>query len=624
VACDQNYGATGLESGRAYIFVVKASDLAGNVSQAAYNWNTTPPTGLPQCSFLTSFPNSYSTQSDVTVAFSCSSTHGPVSFPECKVGSGSWVACSTVGSHILRGLADGAAAELCVRTTDLWNRPSGPACLRWNVSLRAPAMRPLAIDVAHPYARLFFGAEASSCPVANYECKLDGPTSSHDWRSCESSLLYSNLVLNADYVFSARAATRCAQTSDPVTLRWKARAAYRGPVCRAAPTSGTAFPDWIASSPYAVAIACDADPAAQSFECSTDGTTWQACTSPYSIAASVTGDQIRYVRGIDDGGFPGPVSQVALRFDLDNPTVQVESLEWGSSDLKVFTRSQDVGSGVKEIRCSVDGVVANARCSTPQILTASALRTPGATHIFRVTATDHAGRNSPEAQHSWTNGGWSAWGACERQPDNSGRQTRTCTSPAPAGGGLVCAGAAAQTCTPPPPPPCANGATNSPTCTTCPAGMAFRGDGQCATIATNGGWGGWGACSATCGGGTQTRSCAQPRSLYASSTCDAGATQSQACNTGACCLAAGTYLGRGDPPGQIPAEVTCHSSSMPPPVVVSDSTLGCCNNRVRYSSPRVRTVITCGPGTNCSWCTPYIPGLNAPNHNWDDWEARCD
>ncbi len=53
-------------------------------------------------------------------------------------------------------------------------------------------------------------------------------------------------------------------------------------------------------------------------------------------------------------------------------------------------------------------------------------------------------------------GGWSEWSTCS-DPCNGGTQTRTCTNPAPAAGGLACVGSTSQSCnsqsceTPPPP-----------------------------------------------------------------------------------------------------------------------------------------------------------------------------
>ncbi len=51
-------------------------------------------------------------------------------------------------------------------------------------------------------------------------------------------------------------------------------------------------------------------------------------------------------------------------------------------------------------------------------------------------------------------------------------------------------------------------------------------------MAVNGGWSAWGACSVTCGGGTQTRACNSPTPANGGANC-VGAT-SQACNPQAC------------------------------------------------------------------------------------------
>jgi hypothetical protein len=48
----------------------------------------------------------------------------------------------------------------------------------------------------------------------------------------------------------------------------------------------------------------------------------------------------------------------------------------------------------------------------------------------------------------------------------------------------------------------------------------------------NGGWSGWGACSATCGGGTQTRTCTNPTPTNGGLPCSGSSSQS--CNTQAC------------------------------------------------------------------------------------------
>lgn len=104
------------------------------------------------------------------------------------------------------------------------------------------------------------------------------------------------------------------------------------------------------------------------------------------------------------------------------------------------------------------------------------------------------------------NGGWTEWSVCSASC-GGGTQTRTCTNPVPANGGTFCTGPSSQSCS-----------TQA-----CPTPVP---------TAVNGGWSDWSTCSASCGGGTQTRTCTNPAPAYGGASCY-GAT-SQQCNTHAC------------------------------------------------------------------------------------------
>ncbi|MBK5215651.1 MAG: hypothetical protein JJE53_02500 [Candidatus Pacebacteria bacterium] len=71
---------------------------------------------------------------------------------------------------------------------------------------------------------------------------------------------------------------------------------------------------------------------------------------------------------------------------------------------------------------------------------------------------------------------------------------------------------------------------------------------SCTPAPINGGWSAWSACSASCGGGTQTRSCTNPTPAYGGTTCTGSSSQS--CNTQTCgssgCFIAGTKVEMGD------------------------------------------------------------------------------
>lgn len=82
----------------------------------------------------------------------------------------------------------------------------------------------------------------------------------------------------------------------------------------------------------------------------------------------------------------------------------------------------------------------------------------------------------------------------------------------------------------------------------------------CACSPIDGGWSGWSGCSAACGGGTQTRTCANPPPSCGGAACSGPSSQS--CNTQACCSCTSWVNGTcgaagGCPPGQRRQTRTC-------------------------------------------------------------------
>ncbi|OPJ77524.1 hemicentin-1 isoform B [Patagioenas fasciata monilis] len=108
-------------------------------------------------------------------------------------------------------------------------------------------------------------------------------------------------------------------------------------------------------------------------------------------------------------------------------------------------------------------------------------------------------------------GPWSSWGTCSRTCNGGQmRRYRTCDNPRPASGGRACAGADVQI-----------QRCNSELCPV---------DGNW------GQWQAWSQCSASCGGGEQTRTrlCSNPAPLNRGRPCPGDASQISKCNTQAC------------------------------------------------------------------------------------------
>jgi len=146
-----------------------------------------------------------------------------------------------------------------------------------------------------------------------------------------------------------------------------------------------------------------------------------------------------------------------------------------------------------------------------------------------------------EAECSPVHGDWTAWSTCSLTC-GGGKKTRTCTNPAPSNGGDQCVGAEEEACNQ---NACPQGeckgtlAMYDDWCkSTCAWDVSYCDPGFCndacrgTTTAVDGDWSTWSECSATCGGGTQSRSCNNPVPSNGGKDCVGEGTR--ACNTDDC------------------------------------------------------------------------------------------
>jgi len=220
----------------------------------------------------------------------------------------------------------------------------------------------------------------------------------------------------------------------------------------------------------------------------------------------------------------------------------------------------DTGETLLEVRpapCNGDYVspVANSDPSLGGIWPASGQNntfslSPGSHNICAVLMHAQGQGGDIAASNCWSqsiivpiDGGWTDWGTCSATC-GGGTQTRTCTNPEPQFGGLECVGESERTC------------SDWPCTETCPTSCGYQGgtvpDGQGGFLTCDattpcpidGGWSQWDTCSATCGGGTQNRTCTNPAPQYGGADCDGDASQS--CNTEACAPTCGDGTCNGD------------------------------------------------------------------------------
>ena len=169
--------------------------------------------------------------------------------------------------------------------------------------------------------------------------------------------------------------------------------------CEATGISFTSAPSgFVATDAATFAWEAPAAPPGSSFECSLDGGTFAACTSPRTLAGLAQGEHGFRVRVVS-GGQPGPPTERRWTVDTIRPLVsftQVPPADGNPSDVDVAWEADEPAT----FACSEDGRAA-APCSSPARLAGLA---PGS-HSFSVLATDRAGNVAVQpAVVSWVVG----------------------------------------------------------------------------------------------------------------------------------------------------------------------------------------------------------------------------
>ena len=310
----------------------------------------------------------------------------------CQLDANAPIACDTL-SFTVSKVAEGDHS-LTVVGTDTKAQTSQPQVYLFRVDKTAPVLTvsqsPSAIT-GSTTATIAFAATDSLSGVATYMCALDAAPLA----LCTSPVTSMALTSGA-HTFRIQASDKAGNLSAISSVAWTVDLTAPTLTITSQPTtfSNSANANFIFSGTSGgVALA--------SYQCSIDGGTFAACTSPKSYTALTEGKHTFSVKGTNAAGTMSSPVNASWTVDTTPPTAPVITLNVTSPSksnmASVVFSSTDMGSMIAGFQCSVDGGTF-ASCTSPVALTGL---TDGA-HSFKVTASDNAGNTSTMATASLT------------------------------------------------------------------------------------------------------------------------------------------------------------------------------------------------------------------------------
>lgn len=338
-----------------------------------------PTVPQPDTTITSSLPTSgpahitYSTKA----SFTFSSPDDAATF-ECNLDNGGWQPCTSPVSY--SGLGNiGYTHSFQVRAVDVVADPT-PASESWIIQLPGTTLISGPATVTYSTSASFqFSSDDSD---ATFQCRLDGS----DWSACTTPATYTGLAPNT-HTFEVEAVNDGGMPDPtPASETWS---------ISQLDTSLTQGPP---SDGYATgaSFSFSSPDGAATFECSLDGSDWQACSSPVSYSGLSIGTHTFQARAVDGSVIdPTPASQT---WTVEPPDTNLTS----GPDASTYetTASFDFSSddAAASFQCSLDDAAWSA-CSSPATYTGLAI----GTHTFRVEAVNDAGgADLRGASESWS------------------------------------------------------------------------------------------------------------------------------------------------------------------------------------------------------------------------------
>ena len=372
--CTSPQSYSGLASG-VHTFDIKARDPAGNVSSpASYTW--TIAAAAPPTPTFDSTPADPSNSTSATFGFS--DTQPGVTF-DCSLDGAAFLACTS--PHSYSGLTDGSHT-FAVRARDPDGNLSAAQSYTWTVDTTAPNQT-ITSKPPNPSNSTSPSFSFSSNEPATFECSLDGAA----FASCTSPQSYTGLA-DGSHSFQLRATDEAGNVSN---------SSYAWTIDTTAPSTTITSKPSNPSNSTSPSFSFSADEPA-TFQCSLDGATFAACTSPKAYSGLADGSHTFRVRATDQAGNTGLPTSYAWTVDGNPPpapTISSNPANPTTSTSATFGFS-DAETGVT-VLCQLDGG-GFSTCTSPKSYSGLA----DGSHTFDVKARDSTGNESAPASYTWT------------------------------------------------------------------------------------------------------------------------------------------------------------------------------------------------------------------------------
>jgi CSLREA domain-containing protein len=391
-SCTSPHELTDLDTGL-HTLEVRAVDESGapDPTPAVYTWTVQgPDTTAPETSITTGAAASTTSTSAVFV-FTASEAGSTF---ECSLDGEPFESCASPVTET--GLALGPHTFAVQATDPAGNTDASPAEHSWTVVAdttdpdTAITAGPSGANTAVDVGLEFTGSDDTTLAAdLEFECAFDGGP----FESCASPHVIQGLA-PGDHSFAVRAIDEALNVDDtPATRAWTT-VDLTPPETSIA--SGPASPTEASTATFTFS----SSEAGATFECSLDGASFAACTSPAAVGGLVPGDHTFRVRARDAAGNADPTPDL-YAWTVVSPSAPETSIVSGppastTSTEAVFSFSSDQPGVTFE--CSLDGA-AFVGCDTPHELAGHTL----GPHELRVRAVDPLDKVDPTpAVHTWT------------------------------------------------------------------------------------------------------------------------------------------------------------------------------------------------------------------------------